>query len=379
VTTPPHALTFDASQTPAAGKPAVTLAVEATPPRWTREEFTMPRKIVLAIVGLLSIAAPEAAPAQPQPFAPKALVITMFGGEAKPWLNGEALTRKIGVPGFAKAYPEVSCADNGLCVMTTGMGYANAASSVSALVYSGRFDLSKTYFLIAGIAGVDPAHGTLGSVHWARYAIDGGLQNEIDARQTPAGWSTGYLEIGAGAPGQKVELRYGDEVYRLNEDLLQAAYRLTRDVKLSDSDAAKAYRSKYESPPAAAPPEVTICDTVSTDTWWHGSMLGAAMAAWAKLITDGAADICTTQQEDNATLTALNHGADAGLVDFNRVAVLRSASNFDREAPGQTAAESLAAKSGGYLPAVANAYQVAGALAHAIVADWDKWSAGPPK
>jgi purine nucleoside permease len=370
-------LTFDANQSYAA-MPSVGPAA-GPPPHPTREELTMPWKIALAFVGLLSIAASAPASAQGQLFAPKVLVITMFGGEAKPWLNGEALTRKIAVPGLAKAYPEVSCADNGLCVMTTGMGYANAASSVSALLYSRQFELSKTYFLVAGIAGVDPAHGTLGSAHWARYAIDGGLQNEIDARQAPTGWSTGYLEIGAGAPGQKVELRYGDEVYRLNEDLLQAAYRLTRDVKLNDGDAAKEYRSKYQAPPAAAPPDVTICDTVSSDTWWHGSMLGAAMTAWAKLITAGAADVCTTQQEDNATLTALNRGADAGLVDFNRVAVLRSASNFDREAPGQTAAESLAAKSGGYLPAVANAYQVAGALAHSIVADWDKWSAGPPK
>jgi purine nucleoside permease len=103
------------------------------------------------------------------------------------------------------------------------------------------------------------------------------------------------------------------------------------------------------------------------------------MQAWAALITDGAADPCTTQQEDNATLTALRRGAEAGLVDFSRVALLRTASNFDRPAPGQSAAESLAARSGGYLPAVTNAYRVAGALAHAIVADWPAWSGGPPK
>ena len=303
----------------------------------------------------------------------------MFGGEAKPWLEGETLTRKIAVPGFSKSYPEVACTDGALCIMTTGMGYANAASSVSALVYSGRFDLSKTYFLIAGIAGVDPAQATLGSAHWARYAIDGGLQNEIDAREMPDGWSTGFVAIGASAPGQKVELRYGSEIYRLNEDLLQAAYKLTKDSKLSDGDAAKAYRARYESGPAAAPPEVTICDTISSDTWWHGSKLGVAMQAWAKLITDGAANVCTTQQEDNATLTALKRGADAQLLDFNRIAVLRTASNFDRPAPGQTAAESLTARSGGYLPSVTNAYRVGGALAHAIVADWETWSAGPPK
>ena len=336
-------------------------------------------KIRLSIAAALAIASPQLACAQIQPLAPKVVVITMFGGEAKPWVEGEPLTRKIAVLGLSKAFPEVSCTDGGLCVMTTGMGYANAASSISAFIYSGKFDLSKTYFLIAGIAGVDPASGTLGSAHWARYAIDGGLQNEIDARQMPAAWSTGYVAIGAGAPAQKADLRYGSEIYRLNEDLLQAAYALTKDAPLADGEAAKAYRARYGSAPAASPPAVTICDTVSSDTWWHGSKLGAAMQAWAKLVTDGGADPCTTQQEDNATLTALKRGSDAQLLDFNRVALLRTASNFDREAPGQTAVESLTARSGGYLPAVQNAYRVGGGLAHAIVENWDTWSGSPPK
>ncbi len=338
----------------------------------------MSHRIQLSLTVWLAIAAPLAAAAQAPP-APKVVVITMFGGEAKPWLEGEALTRKIAVPGLAKAFPEVACTDAGLCVLTTGMGYANAASSISALLYSRKFDLSKSYFLIAGIAGLDPAAGALGSAHWARYAIDGGLQNEIDARQMPAGWGAGYLAIGAPAPDQKAELRYGSEVYRLDEDLLQAAFALTKDAPLADGEAAKAYEAKYGAAPATAPPRVTICDTVSSDTWWHGSDLGAAMEAWARLVTDGKANPCTTQQEDNASLTALRRGAEAQLLDFSRVAVLRTASNFDREAPGQSAAESLAARSGGYLPAVQNAYRVGGALAHAIVANWDAWSGGPPK
>ncbi|HLW91528.1 MAG TPA: purine nucleoside permease [Roseiarcus sp.] len=311
--------------------------------------------------------------------APKVLIVTMFGGEATPWLEGEALTQKIAVPGLSKAYPDVACTEAGLCLITTSMGYANAASSVSALLYSGKLDLSKTYIVIAGIAGVDPSEGTLGSAHWARYAIDGGLQNEIDARETPSDWSAGFVAIGAGAPGKKGEMRYGTEVYRLNEDLLQAAYRVSKDAALSDSDAAKAYRAKYGAGPAASPPDVSICDTVSSDTWWHGEKIGAAMAAWAKVATDGAATYCTTQQEDNATLTALKRGAEAGLVDFDRIAVLRTAANFDREGPGQTAAESLSARSGGYLPSVANAYRVAGALARAIVSNWSGWKDGPPK
>jgi purine nucleoside permease len=335
------------------------------------------RTSVLAALLLVALCRP--AGADSPAIAPKVVVITMFGGEAKPWLDGEALTHKLALPGLSKAYPEVACTDEGLCVMTTNMGYANAASSVAALVFSGRFDLTKSYFLISGIAGVDPAQGTLGSAHWARFAVDGGLQNEIDEREAPADWSAGYLAIGAPAPSKKAELRYGDEVYHLNEALLQAAFRLTKDVELADSDAAKAYRAKYAEAAATAPPQVSICDTISSDTWWHGARLGAAMEAYAKLVTDGEANPCTTQQEDNATLTALERGAEANLVDFNRIAILRTASNFDREAPGQSAADSLRARSGGYLPSVTNAYRVCAKLAHAIVADWAAWSAGPPK
>jgi purine nucleoside permease len=330
-------------------------------------------------MALLLCGTPQLVSAQQPTVAPKVLVITMFGGEAKPWFDGEALNQKIAIPGLSKSYPEVACSADGLCLTTTNMGYANAASSLSAIVYSGRFDLSKTYFLIAGIAGVNPAYGTLGSAFWARYAIDGGLQNEIDAREAPQAWSSGYVGIGAGAPGKKPELRYGDEVFRLNEDLLQTALKLTENTPLVDSDAARTYRAKYGSAPASSPPKVAICDTISSDTWWHGAKLGAAMEAWGRLVTDGAANPCTTQQEDNATLTALRRGAEAGLLDFERVALLRTASNFDREAPGQTAAESLSARSGGYLPSTANAYRVGGGFAHAIIADWEKWSAGPPK
>jgi len=43
--------------------------------------------------------------------------------------------------------------------MTTGMGHANAAASLMAVLYTGRFHLKKSCFIIAGIAGIDPAQG----------------------------------------------------------------------------------------------------------------------------------------------------------------------------------------------------------------------------
>jgi purine nucleoside permease len=323
------------------------------------------------LVAALVLAAPALAS---EPFlAPKVLVVTMFPGETKPWLENEALPLKVTLPGLTKANPDVACSEAGLCVLTTGMGYANAASSIASLVFGERFDLTKTYFIIAGIAGVDPTEGTLGSVHWARFAADAGLLYEIDADGAPPGWDAGLHAF------DNAREHYGDIVYRLNEDLLQAAYRLSKNVELVDDDAAKAYRAKYPESAAAAPPKVTICDTISSDTWWFGKRLAAAMMAHAKDVAGGEAKPCTTQQEDNATLTALKRGADAGLIDFNRIAVVRAASDFDREPPGETAAGSILARTGGYPIAVTNAYRAASALVHAIAADWETWKAGPPK
>ena len=312
-------------------------------------------KFILSLAAIALLAAPAAFAA---PLAPKVLVITMFKGEASGWLKNENLDQKIAIPGLSKAFPELSCNDKGLCLVTTSMGYANAASSIAALVHSDALDLTKTYFLIAGIAGVDPKQGTLGSAHWARYAVDGGLQWEIDARKLPDGWTTGYFGIFAKKPGDKPKPDYGTEVFHLNETLAQKAYELSKDAELADSDGAKAYRAHYPAAPANAPPAVSLCDTVSGDTWWHGKAISDAMGAWAKTMTDGAATYCTTQQEDNATLTALQRGADMGRLDFSRVALLRTASNFDQEYPGETPADSLASNSGGFVPSLVNAYRV---------------------
>ena len=176
------------------------------------------------------------------------------------------------------------------------------------------------------------------------------------------------------APGS----RYGTEVYHLNEALTERAFELSRDVELADSDEAKAYRANYPQVAAKAAPAVGICDTVSADQWWHGVELSATMNGWAKLLTDGAADYCTTQQEDNATLTALARGAAMGRVDMDRVAILRTASNFDQPYPGQAPQDSLQANSGGFGPSLTNAYRVGKAFTDAVLGDWENWSEGVP-
>ena len=305
--------------------------------------------------------------------APKVMVITMFGEEAKPWLEGEKFTQKIKVPGLNADYPEINCTAEDLCHMTTAMGFANAASAVSAMALSDRFDLTHTYFLIAGIAGVDPKQGTLGSAHWAKYAIDANLNHRIDIREAPEGWPTNFFGLGTTKPGEKPKWGAGTEVFALNAKLADYALATTRDVELLDSDTAKEYRKHYSEEMATGTPKVTICDTASADTYWHGTKLGDAIAQWVKLLTDDKANYCTSQMEDNATLTALKHAAEAEKLDFNRIALLRTASNFDRQGKDQTAAQSLAANSGGFPLATANAYRVGKAYAESIMKNWQAW------
>lgn len=73
--------------------------------------------------------------------------------------------------------------------------------------------------MIAGIAGVNPKVGTLGAVTFAKYAVEVGQQYEIDAREIPANWSTGYIPLGTTGPGQYPQDHYGTEVFELNEAL----------------------------------------------------------------------------------------------------------------------------------------------------------------
>lgn len=312
----------------------------------------------------------------------KVVIISMFTPEAEPWFAPFNLNEDIVVPGLSPDHPAIKCGADDVCVMTTGMGHANAAASTLALTLDPRFDLRKTYFLIAGIAGIDPSQGTTGSATWARYLVDVGVAHEIDAREMPNNWKTGYLGIMTKAPGQKPKFEYRTEVAQLDEALLQTALTLSQGVTLEDNDKARTYRAKYKRAPAASPPKVTQCDTLGGDTWWHGHRLGQHAREWTKLLTDGKGTYCTTQQEDNATYNALERAAKAGKVDLKRLAVLRTASNFDRPYPGQSAYASLMASttgaSGGFGPATKNLALVGGALVRDIVARWNLWETGVP-
>lgn len=117
--------------------------------------------------------------------------LSQFDSEGEAWYDipeFDILGHNITVPGFSPLFPDAHCTSDGsVCQLITGEAEINAASTINALVYSGIFDLTTTYFLIAGIAGVNPKVATIGSVTFARYAVQVALQYEFDAREKPSG------------------------------------------------------------------------------------------------------------------------------------------------------------------------------------------------
>ena len=86
--------------------------------------------------------------------------------------------------------------------IVTGKGKSHAAASIMGLGMDPRFDLSKAYWIIAAIAGVNPKKASVASTAWAKFVVDGDLSYQIDAREIPRSWCTGYVPLGRSSPYQ---------------------------------------------------------------------------------------------------------------------------------------------------------------------------------
>jgi purine nucleoside permease len=258
------------------------------------------------------------------------------------------------------------------------MAEINAAVTTTALVLSPHFDLTSTYFLIAGIGGINPKVTTVCSVTFARYAIQVALQYEFDPREIPANFSTGYVPQGSTEPDQYPGDIYGTEVFEVNDALRKLAVNFARTATLNDSAEAIAYRALYTSPTGiyeagTRPPSVVECDVATSDVYWSGKLLGESFSNYTKLVTNGTGLYCNTAQEDNGTLEALIRAHIAGLVDFHRVIIMRTASDMDRPYPGQAATSNLWWENqGAFRPAVRNIYLAGVKVVEGIVGEWDE-------
>ncbi|MES2603326.1 MAG: purine nucleoside permease, partial [Pseudomonadota bacterium] len=208
-----------------------------------------PLLLAATLASLVSCGQPEA-PAEPPPApiaeapAPipvKVVLVTMFeigedtgdtAAEFQLWKERRNLSEVYEFGGFHDLHFDPA---TGLLVMVTGIGTANSAASVMMLGMDPRFDLTKAYWLVAGIAGFDPADASIGSAAWASYAVDGDLSHEIDPREMPADWPYGYFARYTQKPFD-VENKPAPtgEMFALDPGLTEWAFQLTKDMVLPD-------------------------------------------------------------------------------------------------------------------------------------------------
>jgi len=347
----------------------------------------MPRpQTLLAFLGLLVSSAVSFA--EPKPIPVKVVVVAMFEvgddtgdkpGELQYWVERDHLDQVFPLPA---AYHAARMNASGEMAILTGQGTAHAASTIMALGLDPRFDLTHAYWLIAGIAGGTPDRVSLGSAAWARYVVDGDLGYEIDPREIPSDWTTGYLPLRKTKPYELPAVPLDGQVYTLNASLAEWAFNLTRTVPLADSDHLKEIRSHFDGEAAQRPPFVTMGDEISGSTYWHGKILDAWAAQWVPYFTGGKGVFATTAMEDTGTLQSLQFLANAKRVDLNRVMVLRTVSNFDRQPTGMSAAESLANQRigaySGYLPSLEAAYIIGHTVVNELLTHWPQYEGTIP-
>jgi purine nucleoside permease len=330
-----------------------------------------------------------AAAAQPGPLQVKVVVVAMFEqgadtgdapGELQYWVERDHLDRIYPLPA---GYHPVRMNGDGEMAVLTGAGTAHAASTIMAVGLDPRFDFSHAYWIVAGIAGGCPDRISLGSAAWARWVLDADLAYEIDSREIPRDWTTGYLPLGKAKPFEPPAQPRTGQIYELNAGLAQWAFNLTRTVPLDDSDKLKQIRANFDGAAAQRPPFVAIGDEISSSTYWHGKLLDAWATEWMRYFTNGKGSFATTAMEDTGTMQSIEFLANAGRVDRNRVLVLRAVSNYDRQPRGLTAAESLARQRIGayaaYLPSLEADYRVGHTVVNELLSHWTQYEATAPE
>ena len=322
----------------------------------------------------------------------KVVVVAMFEvgadtgdqpGELQYWVERDHLDKVYPLPA---AYHDARVNDDGELAIVTGQGTAHAAATIMALGLDPRFDLTHAYWLIAGIAGGSPERVSLGSAVWANWIVDGDLGYEIDAREMPsdaATWPTGMIPLRKTKPYEEPMAALPGQVFQTNRGLMEWAYGLTKDVPLKDSDHLKDIRGHFEGAMAGKPPQVLEGDEISASKYWHGKLMDAWATRWMSYFTGGKGVFATSAMEDTGTLRSLEFLSKAGKVDWQRVMVLRTVSNFDQQPKGMDAATSLSSQRigqyGAYLPSLDAAYSVGHTVVAELIRNWARYQVVLPE
>ena len=318
-----------------------------------------------------------------EPLAVRAVVVTMFEhgapigdrpGEMQLWIERYPFSQTLPFRGGVRP---LWYSEDGVLLICTGGGIANATASILALGVDERFDFSEAYWVVAGIAGGDPLDVSLGSAVWARQVVDGDLAYEIDAREIPEDWPYGLLPLGATRPvrpGESIGDGWSVDTvsFQLNEALVTRIYEATKNIRLPVSDSAEKHGALYEGyPRAQEAPRVRLGDTLAASTYWHGEKLNEWANDWVVVQSDASKNFMTSNMEDSGTLTAIRRLDQMGRADLDRVLVLRTVSNFTMPPPGKSAAWSATSPyPDAGLQAIEAAYIVGHAAVKTLLQDW---------
>jgi len=315
------------------------------------------------------------------------VVVTMFErgesegdspGEFQKWVEGIPMDETIPFPqGFRDLRLN---REKGILGVVTSVGNTKAAVSITALGHDERFDLTNAYWLVAGISGIDPEDTSTGSAVWADWIVDGDLSHEIDGREIPEDWTTGYIPLRKTKPYEMPYPNVKDEVaIKLNPELLQWAYNLTKDITLTEDEGMAAMRARFTGyAPPDHPPSVSIGSQLAGSTYWHGELLNDWANDWVEYWTEGDGNFVTSAMEEMGTYHSLDRLHQVGLVDKNRLMVLRTGSNYVMQWPGITAYESLSGEKisgkgySAYIPSLDAAFNVGSAVVNHIVDNWEE-------
>lgn len=159
--------------------------------------------------------------------------------------------------------------------------------------------------------------------------------------------------------------------------MVSQAVDLARTAVLSDTVAAAEYRANYASDSnfaaGASGPTVVACDAATSDVYYSGSLLAEAFDNQTRLLTNGSGIYCSSAQEDNASLESFLRGALVDAIDFSRIILMRTGSDFDRQYPGETATQHLLYDhQNGHTPSINNIYLAGVRIVVAIIEDWDR-------
>ena len=371
-------------------------AVGAVAPGWVSPTVAAPPSYAAPAASQQAAPPGSASPTgllRPGPTTPievKVVVVTMFeigadtgdmAGEFQLWYERQKLAKRFP---FAHHHDLFMNEQTGVLAMVTGEGTANSASAVMELGMDPRFDLSHAYWVVAGIAGVDPEDASIGSAAWAQYVVDTDLAHEIDSREIPSDWATGRFPLGSGHPYEPAEphAEAENQVFQLNPKLVDWAYQLTRKVDLGDSPALQRSRARYKGfPNAQKPPFVLKGDDLCGQTFWHGKLMNDWANQWMRYWTHGAGNYVMTAMEDTGTLLSLTYLDRIGKVKKDRVLVLRTGSNYSMPPPGVTAAQNMQKENSGYSalgPSVEAAYKVGSVVVTEISSKWAVYRDHPP-